>query len=191
MPNQPRPQGPTAERVARAVRALRHRLGLDLANVSNRLAEVGWPIALAQLSKLERGERRVDVDDLTALALVLDVTPARLLLDAEADAEPLGLTPSVTTTRREAWQWLAGEAPLPKPREQGEPLDLDRLGAWCEANAPHVERAQLTLEEVEGHLDVLAPVASAARTARDAGVSQVDIEAYLRLVANIERAATR
>ncbi len=191
MPNQQRTQGPTAERVAHNVRAIRHRLGLDLADVSARLAGVGWPIALAQLSKLERGERRVDVDDLTALALVLDATPARLLLAAEADDEPLDLTPATTATRREAWQWLAGEAPLPKPREQGEPLDLDRLGAWCEANAPHVERAQLTLEEVEGHLDVLTPLARAARAARDAGVSQTDVEAYLRLVANIERAATR
>jgi transcriptional regulator with XRE-family HTH domain len=103
------PKGPTSERVAHNVRQLRSELGLSLEGLSRRLGELGRPIRDTGLSKLEAGERRVDVDDLMALAMALEVTPNRLLLDSEADDEPIALTETYQTNRRQAWAWSCGE----------------------------------------------------------------------------------
>jgi len=61
------------------VRTLRQRYGWTLDDVSRRLAEVGRPLATSGVGKIEDGTRRVDVDDLTALAEVFDVDPERIL----------------------------------------------------------------------------------------------------------------
>lgn len=188
MLNTAKTQGPTAARLARNVKEVRKGLGLDLATLSTRLTDVGWPIGLAQLSKLELGQRRVDADDLVALAVALDVTPARLLLDSEADDEPLSITPNVTMTKRAAWEWSAGETPLPSP---GIDLDLDRLGDFTARNAPHVERDEMTLKEIERNEKALRPIAKAASAARARGIPHVSIEGYLRLAKSMEEMANR
>jgi transcriptional regulator with XRE-family HTH domain len=112
MANAPKEAGPTAQRVAANVRALRKARGLDLADVAAQLTKLGQPIGLTGVSKIELGTRRVDVDDLVALAAVLRVSPSRLLLPATASDEPVQVTPGVTTTERAAWLWAAGELPL-------------------------------------------------------------------------------
>jgi hypothetical protein len=55
--------------------------------LSDRLAEVGRPIVPSGLSKIELGNRRVDVDDLTALAAALDTIPNDLLYEPEQAPE--------------------------------------------------------------------------------------------------------
>src|SRR5690606_19823410 len=54
-------------------------LGLSQRALADRLAEHGRPMQVSGVSKIEAGERRVDVDDLVALARALEVTPAHLL----------------------------------------------------------------------------------------------------------------
>ena len=71
------------------VRQVRGERRLTLDDVRDRLTELGRPILKTGLSKIETGERRVDVDDLLALALALETTPNRLLLDASADDQPI------------------------------------------------------------------------------------------------------
>lgn len=114
MVNETMERGPTGTRVAANLRQLRRQRGLDLADVVDRLAQAGWPIGLNTLSKIERGQRRVDVDDLTALALALDVTPNRLLLGATADdAEQIALTGrAAPVSSRTAWWWACGQLAL-------------------------------------------------------------------------------
>jgi transcriptional regulator with XRE-family HTH domain len=52
---------------------------MTLREVSDRLARYGRPILPSGLAKIEKGDRRVDVDDLVAIARALGVNPERLL----------------------------------------------------------------------------------------------------------------
>jgi transcriptional regulator with XRE-family HTH domain len=73
--------GDTGRTVARQIRRIRERNGLSLQELSDRLTRLGRPILPSGLSKIERGDRRVDVDDLDMLAAALGTIPNDLLLD--------------------------------------------------------------------------------------------------------------
>ena len=80
--------GPTAATVAANVKRLREQQNLGLRALAQRLADVGRPLTHTALDKIERGTRRVDVDDLMALAAALDVSPATLLMPTMVPAVP-------------------------------------------------------------------------------------------------------
>jgi transcriptional regulator with XRE-family HTH domain len=82
--------GPTGRTVKAQIRRIRERNGWSLQDLSDRLTEVGRPIVASGLSKIERGDRRVDVDDLVALAAALDTIPNDLLY--EPDQAPAGIS---------------------------------------------------------------------------------------------------
>ena len=69
--------GPTGETVRENVARYRKTAGLSFAELSRNLEAVGRPLAPLGLRRIEAGERRVDVDDLMALAVVLGVHPLR------------------------------------------------------------------------------------------------------------------
>lgn len=103
-------RGPVSERVAANVKALRKARGnMTLDDLAGRLRELGHPILKSGLSKIESGERRVDVDDLVALAIALQVTPNRLLLTDGISDEQIGLTSGFSTSDRAAWQWSCAD----------------------------------------------------------------------------------
>lgn len=93
------------------------------------------------ISKIENGERKVDVDDLVALAVALDVSPVALLLPAEpgegGQAYELGkampadveITPRTAAPWEYAWRWAHGEIPLHTPRGEDDP---SRNPGWWE-----------------------------------------------------------
>lgn len=56
------------------------------AELSRKLAEMGREIPPLGLRRIETGERRVDVDDLVALALALDLSPLALLLPTDTSS---------------------------------------------------------------------------------------------------------
>jgi transcriptional regulator with XRE-family HTH domain len=79
--------GPASERVAHNVWQIRAARGLTQRELSAKLQNLGRPISAGAISKIENGRpsvpepkavRRVDVDDLLALAAALAVPPARL-----------------------------------------------------------------------------------------------------------------
>jgi hypothetical protein len=72
----------------------------------------GHPILPSGITKIENGDRGVDVGDLVALASVLSVNPNRLLLPKHADAAPVALAPGIEVTAGQAWRWADGTAPL-------------------------------------------------------------------------------
>ena len=74
--------GPTGKQVKANVARVRRARGLSFAELSRRLGEVGRPIPPLGLRRIEEGLRRVDVDDIFALATVLWVTPSILMLPA-------------------------------------------------------------------------------------------------------------
>jgi transcriptional regulator with XRE-family HTH domain len=70
--------GPRSRRVGERVRRYRRWWGWSLVDLSARMTAVGCPMSASALSTIETGRRRVDVDDLYALARALGVEPALL-----------------------------------------------------------------------------------------------------------------
>lgn len=127
--------GPTARQVVENVIRLRNFRGMTKEALSDRLTEVGRPIRATGLARLEAGKRRVDVDDLVALALALEVSPVALLLPP-SEVEKLDLTEKTTAAWEAAWRWAVGEQPL-----DAGPLHLDaRVRAFIESNRPFEHR---------------------------------------------------
>ena len=121
----PTPPGPIGAAVAANVEAHRAAQNLSYAALSRRLAELGRPIPALGLTRIRDGQRKVDADDLVALALALEVSPATLLLPPAPD-EDAGGTALVTERggyypRRQIWNWLISEAPIDAPESVGPP----------------------------------------------------------------------
>lgn len=74
------PLGPAGNNVRRNIRRLREQRRWGYREVEDRLARVGRVIPALALSAIDAGERRVDVDDLVALASVFDLSVEELLL---------------------------------------------------------------------------------------------------------------
>ncbi|OPC83208.1 hypothetical protein B4N89_21725 [Embleya scabrispora] len=104
--------GPTGVMVAHNVERLRVAAGLSQRALAERLTDLGRPTAFTAISKIERAERRVDTDDLVALAVALSVAPTTLLLPPVADGSPTRVTGGGSVTTAEAWEWADGKRPL-------------------------------------------------------------------------------
>jgi len=64
---------------ARAIEILRAERGLSQRQLADRVTALGHPMSNTMLSRIERAQRRCDVDDLVAIAEALHV-PALALL---------------------------------------------------------------------------------------------------------------
>jgi hypothetical protein len=100
---------------------------MSVRDLSARMSELGRPLLPSGITKLEKGQRRVDVDELVTLAVALGVNPSRLLLPAEAGDQDVPLTPTLTVPGWAAWQWADGFAPLPtRSKAEGYNTEGDR-----------------------------------------------------------------
>jgi hypothetical protein len=118
MAGTPRRIGPSSARVAANLRRIRREREVSTAALSKRLDAIAWPILDTGITKTEKEQRKVDVDDLVALALALGVTPNRLLLPDVEGVNALNihvLTAVVHGRPEELWQWAQGERPLHVP----------------------------------------------------------------------------
>lgn len=88
------PIGPIGTQVMANVSGLRRARRMTLVELSDRLTRAGRPIPPLGLSRLEAGERRVDVDDLVALAQVFNVSPAELLAEVSVCRTCYGAPPA-------------------------------------------------------------------------------------------------
>lgn len=79
------PLGPTGLTVSANIKRLREEQRLTYVELSRTLGELGRPIATLGLSRIESGQRRVDADDLMAIASALGVAPNLLLQPAGSD----------------------------------------------------------------------------------------------------------
>jgi transcriptional regulator with XRE-family HTH domain len=111
--------GATGQTVAKNLRRLRTDRELSLKELAEKAAASGRKFGINALSQAEKGQRRLDVDDLVALAAALDVTPAALMLpvtiDREAPVQITGVKEPVPAQR--AWRWMVGDQPLPGQME--------------------------------------------------------------------------
>lgn len=106
MPEKKIPLGPTGERVRSNIRRARLALNMTYAQLSAKLADVGRPIPTLGLSRLEAGDRRVDVDDLAALCLVLKVGPGEMLAAPEDGEDQVRWTPEISMDVAESRKWV-------------------------------------------------------------------------------------
>lgn len=107
--------GPTAVAVANAVRRHRERVGWGYARLSRELTKIGRDIPSLGLSRIEAGERRVDTDDLTALAVAFGVSPISLLMpsgDDDTRDTLVQLTGTDKIPGERVWSWLNSSYPL-------------------------------------------------------------------------------
>lgn len=119
-------RGPIAEAVARNIRAVRERRGLTQAQLAALMGTVGRPMVPTAMAKIEAGDRRVDVDDLVAFALVLNVSPPRLLVSVEDLDEVVWLAPARDTPAWTAWQWATGQHALSVDHEDIRGAEVQR-----------------------------------------------------------------
>ena len=68
-------------------------------------------MSASALTKVENGDRRVDVDDLTVFAYILQTTPAALLTPPEDGPPPTGV-PDGRFNAEELQVWVRGQAKL-------------------------------------------------------------------------------
>ncbi len=183
---------PVGRRVAANIRTLRNARRMSTLRLAARLAELGRPIIATGITKIEANHRRVDVDDLVALALALDVSPNRLLLPGEggsshfqtahgmgttSDGSELELTSVVRVPVLDAWQWATGEMPLLWPREELRPVTRvteERWAAFRRENRPYesseTQSRFFDKRELQRHPELLSMAIDLVTAARTAGV---------------------
>ena len=108
------PLGAVGGYVIENIRQLRESRRLAYTELSARLETLGRPIPVLGLSRIEKGRRRVDADDLVAIAIALGVNPSALLLPRATRAkDEIELSPAVRHAAWVTWQWADGQEPLP------------------------------------------------------------------------------
>jgi transcriptional regulator with XRE-family HTH domain len=79
MSGRPIPVGELGRAVGQHIQALRRAHGLTQVGMSARLVEVGREIPPNSVGRIEIGTRRVDLDDVEAIARVFGVSPVQLI----------------------------------------------------------------------------------------------------------------
>lgn len=123
----PREMGPTAEAVSANLKHLLAARRLSARSFAATMPAGPGQLTHSAVSEIARGVRRVDVDELTALAAALGVSPATLLLpppgpdpisgqtEEELPQRPAALTGVDPIPADELLRWLQGWRPLPPP----------------------------------------------------------------------------
>lgn len=130
--------GPIGRQVAANVRRFRDNAKprMSTQDLAKRMTDLGRPIAATGITRIESGQRRVDADDLVALAVALGVTPTLLLLPPDVSDDDVAVTPTRTAPWLAAWRWATGDQPLLK-REEELPVDDPRVRSFISENRPH------------------------------------------------------
>jgi transcriptional regulator with XRE-family HTH domain len=133
--------------LGRNLAAIRKRRGLTVRALSERLAELGVPLLPSGVTKIETGQRRVDVGDLLALAAALNVAPARLLLPDSYGDDEVAVTPRTRVPTWLAWSWAEGHEPLADDpsAEQEQAYEQERPADLRAADQAPVSRAARAL----------------------------------------------
>lgn len=132
-------------RVAANVRRLRHDQGMTLSDLSAALSALGRPMAVTTLSKVELGQRGIDVDDLVALAEALNVSVSTLL----GDVDPSEATKQLALELVQ--QWRAAEA---RYLQQTERLAEEIADRWDDM-VVFAKQDDATFEAVKGYVSAL------------------------------------
>ncbi|WP_062379353.1 helix-turn-helix domain-containing protein [Demequina pelophila] len=97
--------------VGARIRALREARGLSTTALADGMTRLGVPVNQSTMSKYERGVIGIGLAQLTAAAVVLETSPAVLLVDLEADE--VEVAPGRFAGVVDAVEWWAGRQTLP------------------------------------------------------------------------------
>ncbi|MBW3079449.1 helix-turn-helix transcriptional regulator [Bifidobacterium sp. 81T8] len=135
----------TGRQVAANVKRLRG--GMTYKELSQKMAAVGREITVLGLRRIESGERKVDVDDLVAFAVVFDVSPLTLLLPESGSRDvKTHITGRPDALRcNQVWNWATVVQPLPSLErdEKAEEL-IERRAAFRERSKPQIDSARIS-----------------------------------------------
>ena len=121
--------GPVGRQLIANLRELLEARGLSFRRASAALDELGRPIPPLGMSRLLDADRRVDVDELVALAVMLGVNPSALLLPRHAGRDDIvDLTPKTQQRSHVVWGWADGRFPLPPELAEAEAIAVHTPG---------------------------------------------------------------
>ena len=124
-------RGPVSTTVATNVQAIRKRRNMSQQDLARALAELGRPMQPSAIAKIEAGDRRVDVDDLAALAVALNVSVARLMVPDAAVDEDVNVVPAFAVPMWSAWNWATARRSLHRRDDDlRDPALAERDLAW-------------------------------------------------------------
>jgi transcriptional regulator with XRE-family HTH domain len=104
--------GATGRTVAENVIRLRSGLGLTTAELAQRLTNAGRTMRATTITKIETQQRRVDADDLVALAVAFGVNVSALILPMDVEpTDEVEVTGMGAVPASEAWFWADGHPP--------------------------------------------------------------------------------
>jgi hypothetical protein len=110
-------EGASARTARENLRRIRTEKDVTWTALSKMLADVGRKIPAISLRRIEDGDRRMDVDDVLALAFVLDVRPYDLLLPAQDSGRMVEATGPGKRQSDEIWSWALHGTPIGSPTE--------------------------------------------------------------------------
>lgn len=140
--------GPTGEHLAETVERLRTSAHLSYAELSRLLESNGHRIPPLGLRRIEAQARKVDADEITALASALHVSPLVLLFpatDSTDDETPVTGVPHISQLH--LWSWGLGEVGItpfePARREFPSWLDVLERARQSGADSQRARIAEL------------------------------------------------
>ncbi|MGV0735265.1 helix-turn-helix transcriptional regulator [Mycobacterium syngnathidarum] len=104
--------GASGQTVAANVKRLRG--AVTYTELSERLRKLGRGISPIAVRRIEENDRRVDVDDLTAIAVALGVSPVTLLMPSNVSADEIVTLADAEFKAAALWEWLIAEWPFPQ-----------------------------------------------------------------------------
>ena len=153
------PLGPSGRAVAANIEQLRTAQNLTFVALSEQLETLGRPIPPLGLRKIVAETRRVDADDLVAIAVVLNVSPASLLmpnLSAVAEGDFVDVTGwHKPVPAQHVWKWLTATRPFVSAM----------LGSFVDRALPSWERDKW---RIEAHARVLDELQGGGRRRKQA-----------------------
>lgn len=101
--------------IAERVRELRKGRGWSAQRLAEELAQAGTPWDRSVVANFENGRRAsVSVEEMFALAYVLDVAPVNLMVPTSPETVPYAPTASVVVSPMDAREWIRGRKPIGK-----------------------------------------------------------------------------
>lgn len=126
------------------------------------MSELGRPITASGLQKIEAHTRRVDADDLVALAVALGVSPVAILLPGTSEpGDSVSVTGVGAADALAVWEWANGGRPLREADPllcEGIDFDADAERFYSQQSAHH-ERKRSRIYETPASGDPQAMAA--------------------------------
>lgn len=176
--------------LASNLRKARERRGMSVRGLSERMADLSYPVVPTGITKAEhrnpKRRRRITADELCAVALALETSPADLLApDPDASFAPVWVTPARSAFGSHVARWVRGEEALHLIDHGGQRSERER--AFAQAAHHHVQRRWRTDED-----RVVAAVVALEEAVRDVVDDQTPLPNTRRAVAgHLRRQAAR